>query len=161
DRIAKYAPPRKIGERRGLGRPQQPPELLGRHHRRPLVVWPHAMQKLVAERCAAGQQSDPHDESSKAPARHQFPPAVGTVVGAGARGGGSAFGGGAISKGVPFTRWDSRSTSTKRAGTRKMANPVEKIMPTMVTVPIRRRASAPAPVAIHSGSRPKIKANDV
>ncbi len=39
--------------------------------------------------------------------------------------------------------------------------PVEKTMPVMVTVPMSRRARAPAPSAFQSGRRPKMNANDV
>ena len=61
----------------------------------------------------------------------------------------------------PDDRCDIRSTTTKRTGTRKIAKPLENTMPTMVTVPIRRRATAPAPRAVHSGIRPKMNANEV
>jgi hypothetical protein len=56
---------------------------------------------------------------------------------------------------------ESRSTSTNNAGTSRIANALEKIMPTIVTLPMGRRAAAPAPTAVQSGSKPKINANGV
>src|SRR6266849_6460172 len=68
---------------------------------------------------------------------------------------------GAGSDFLPCRQLDSRCTMTKSTGTRKIAKPLEKIMPVIVTVPIRRRATAPAPRAFNNGSRPKINANEV
>ena len=42
-----------------------------------------------------------------------------------------------------------------------MASRVAASMPLITTVPRMRREAAPAPVAIHSGRQPKMKANDV
>ena len=42
-----------------------------------------------------------------------------------------------------------------------MASSVAASMPVITTVPRIRRAAAPDPVAIHSGTQPRMKANDV
>src|SRR3984957_20150988 len=68
---------------------------------------------------------------------------------------------GVVSGFSPFDQREIRSTMTKSIGTRKIAKAVENATPTIVTVPIRRRATPPAPRAVHSGIRPKMKANEV
>jgi hypothetical protein len=49
----------------------------------------------------------------------------------------------------------------KNIGVRKMPNSVTPSIPLNTAVPSERRISAPAPVAITSGTTPRMKANDV
>jgi hypothetical protein len=74
---------------------------------------------------------------------------------------------GAIGQGGDFTstspprRFDSRSTNTNSAGMKKMPSSVAALMPEITAVPSTRRACAPAPAADHSGTQPRMNANDV
>jgi hypothetical protein len=51
-----------------------------------------------------------------------------------------------------------RSTITKRTGMMNTAMIVAASMPTITTVPRMRRDTAPEPVAVHSGTQPRMKA---
>ena len=61
----------------------------------------------------------------------------------------------------PVTHWLSLPISTKNNGTKKIARNVAASMPPSTPVPIDRRLAAPAPVAITSGSTPRMKAIEV
>src|SRR5215469_18847521 len=54
-----------------------------------------------------------------------------------------------------------RCTTTTSDGTNRIARHVEAIMPLNTVMPIDLRALAPAPLAITSGTTPRIKANEV
>ena len=58
-------------------------------------------------------------------------------------------------------QFSKRCTTTKKAGTNSTARQVEASMPENTVMPIDLRALAPAPVAITSGTTPRMKANDV
>ena len=62
---------------------------------------------------------------------------------------------------VALFRCASRSTVTKSAGMKKIPRSVAADIPATTTVPSIRRAAAPAPEAIQSGTHPKMNANDV
>src|SRR6202022_2165206 len=89
------------------------------------------------------------DEALHAGRRAQTAPSRGTAPDDGCRG----------CSGLPL--WASRSTRTNSSGMRKTAIIVAANMPVMTTVPRMRRAAAPEPVATHSGTQPRMKANDV
>ena len=143
-RIAKYSPPRQIGERRGLGGPQHPAELFGGGYGRSLVVRPHSMQHLVAERCAARQQRGPKDESAES--RVLF-----ISVLRRARGASWAAGGAWAARpvktavpppmGVPLGNGGRGARPARRAGTRKMRTQSRRSCRRRERA-VRRRASA-------------------
>src|SRR5512146_646094 len=59
------------------------------------------------------------------------------------------------------SQFSKRCTTTKKVGTNSTARQVEAIMPENTVMPIDLRALAPAPVAITSGTTPRMKANEV
>src|SRR5208282_5852189 len=56
---------------------------------------------------------------------------------------------------------DHFSTRVKRAGTRRMSTLLASSMPPITVVPMIWRATEPAPEAVHSGTQPRMKANEV
>src|SRR5262249_5601655 len=150
-------PPRKVRER-GRVRGRDPPaEILRGVDGRPPVVrsdleTPESAEETprLGGRRAAREENRSRHRGARAPDHQLTCSRSGTRPGASGRAGGSA-----TARGRDQRR-DTRSTTTNSTGTRKIATPVEKIMPVMVTVPISRRAMAPAPSAFQSGSRPKM-----
>ncbi len=63
--------------------------------------------------------------------------------------------------GRPTARCDRRSISTNSRGMMKIAISVAASMPVTTTVPRIRREAAPEPSAIHSGTHPRMNANEV
>src|SRR5690606_9085971 len=59
---------------------------------------------------------------------------------------------------LPLNR---RRTTTKKTGTRNTASRVAVIMPLMTPVPMARWLPDPAPLAMTSGSTPRMKASEV
>ena len=63
--------------------------------------------------------------------------------------------------GLARRRSSKRCTTTKKEGTNNTARQVEAIIPLKTDIPSDCLAFAPAPVAVTSGSTPRIKANEV
>src|SRR5262249_48181104 len=153
-RIAEHLPPREVSDRGSLRGSGLTAKLLRQLARGPLVIRTDLETAKCAEnavrffgrgatRDAGG---DEHDEQS--PGDHRPSPLAARVTGASA--------GNCSMTACCFRPRDSPSIITNRAGIKKIAKPVENIMPTIVTVPIRRLASAPAPRAAQSGAKPRM-----
>ncbi len=72
-----------------------------------------------------------------------------------------ADGAGAAGSGASRRLWNTRCTTTKNSGMKKMPRKVPASMPPNTPVPIACCAPAPAPVAIASGSTPRPNASEV
>ena len=60
-----------------------------------------------------------------------------------------------------FSRSSKRCSTVKKDGTNSTARQVEAIMPLNTQMPSETRAAAPAPVAVTSGTTPRMNANEV
>src|SRR5262249_11890093 len=142
--VVEDLPPRRIGERGGLGRGGLAAGLVGNSHRGTLVLGAGG---------AAGKDEkdgkDKKDEEGRRTRLHEWPsPAAGTRASA------------SLSASRFLSAPPSFSTTTKSTGIRKTARQVAASMPATTTVPRIWRDVAPAPWAIHKGTQPRMKANE-
>src|SRR5262245_11552399 len=142
------APPIQICEGPVRGR-QVAPENSGRWHGRSLVIW--------ADRATVEKHQAPRYEDQRKMLELVHRSGPGERRGGAAPGGEPSAGAGESF----FVLVAIFSTTWNVTGIRQTAMRVAASMPPMTTVPMMRRETAPAPVAVQSGTVPRMKANEV